>query len=369
MKPLKRPLKEQILLILLFAATAVTFAQTNSKSIKTISGKSITVSRLDSTIKSIVDSVEVPGLSMAIINDSKVVYHNTFGVSNIDTQAPVTKESIFEAASLSKPLFAYFVMKQVEKGILDLDKPLFKYLPNPDVAYDERYKLITARMVLSHTTGFPNWRKDDNKDGKLYIKFTPGTEFNYSGEGYQYLANVVAKINGTDHNGLDEFFQKEVTKQLKAETLYYLQNDKIKKHKVYGHNENGPTDNAQYDGKAFGAAYSLHTEAVSYAKFITAMLKKEGLTEKSFDEMLKEQVHFKDDNHLKQEIGQTGWGLGLTQKPSEYGMMHMHTGNNHDFQAYMMMMPEKEFGIVFFMNAGKAIPFIKKLNNIMGPIF
>ncbi|WP_422861010.1 serine hydrolase domain-containing protein [Flagellimonas sp. S174] len=344
-------------------------SQSTIEQIKTISGKSITAAKLDSTIKSIMDSVQVPGLSIAIINDSKIVYHNTFGVSNIETQEPITKESIFEAASLSKPLFAYFAMKQVEKGILDLDKPLFKYLPHPDVEYDERYQSITARMVLSHTTGFPNWRKDDNKDGKLYIKFTPGRDFNYSGEGYQYLAAVVAKINGTDLNGLDEIFQKEVARPLKAEILYYNRNDKIKKHKVYGHNENGPTENAQYDGNTFGAAYSLHTEAVSYAQFLIAMLKKEGLAENSFDEMLKEQVHFKDDNHLKQEVGQTGWGLGLAQKPTEHGMMHLHTGNNHDFQTYMMILPEKEFGIVFFMNAGKAIPFIQNLNAVIGPIF
>lgn len=369
MNKLGQTFREQIILVTLFATTIASFAQTNTKSIKTISGKSIEVSELNKVISTIMDSIGMPGLSITIINDAEIVYLNTFGVSNAKTKAPVTKESIFEAASLSKPLFAYFVMKQVEKGILDLDKPLYKYLPYPDIAYDERYKLITARMVLSHTTGFPNWRKDDNKDGKLYIKFTPGTEFNYSGEGYQYLAAVIAKINGTDHNGLDEIFQKEVTKQLKAETLYYLRNDEIKKHKVYGHGENGPTENAQYDGKNFGAAYSLHTEAVSYAKFLIAMLKKEGLKESSFDEMLKEHIHFKDDNHLKQEIGQTGWGLGLTQKPTEYGMMHMHTGNNHDFQAYMMMLPEKEFGIVFFMNAGKAISFIQQLNAIIGPIF
>ncbi|MEM1257271.1 MAG: serine hydrolase domain-containing protein [Bacteroidota bacterium] len=365
----KSKIKQCMVLALFFSMVYGCHAQSTSEQIKTLNGKSIAAAKLDSTIKGIVDSVQVPGLSIAIINDSKTVYHNTFGVSNIETQEPITNESLFEAASLSKPLFAYFVMKQVEKGILDLDKPLYDYLTYPDIAYDDRYKLITARMVLSHTTGFPNWRKDDNKDGKLYIKFTPGTDFNYSGEGYQYLAAVVAKINGTDLDGLDDIFQKEVARQLKSETLYYNRNDKIEKHKVYGHNENGPTDNAQYDGKTFGAAYSLHTEAVSYAQFLIAMLKKEGLAENSFDEMLKEQVHFKDDNHLKQEVGQTGWGLGLAQKRTEYGTMHLHTGNNRDFQAYMMILPEREFGIVFLMNAGKAIPFIQNLSAIIGPIF
>jgi len=312
----------------------------------------------------IMDSIKMPGLSIAIINDAKIVYHKTFGVSNIESKEPVTNESLFEAASLSKPLFAYFVMKQVEKGILDLDKPLYEYLPYPDIAYDERYKLITARKVLSHTSGFPNWRAQDNDEGKLTIKFTPGTEFNYSGEGYQYLEAVVEKINGTDMGGLDELFQKEITEKLHAESLYYLGNDKIKKNKVYGHNENGPTDNALFD-RTFGAAYSLHTEAVSYATFLCAMLNREGLKKSSFDEMLKEQVHFKDDNKLKLEVGQTGWGLGFAQKPTKNGMIHLHTGDNHDFQAYVMFVPEKKYGFVFFTNSNKAESFIIEISKVI----
>lgn len=365
MNKLRPVLKGQLLLMLLLTVTISSFSQTNPKYIKTISGKSIKVSELNTRIQSIMDSIKMPGLSIAIINNAEIIYHNVFGVSNTKTKAPVTQESIFEAASLSKPLFAYFVMKQVEKGILDLDKPLYKYLPFSELEKDERYKSITARMVLSHTSGLPNWRNLDNEEGELNLKFAPGSEFNYSGEGYQYLAEVVAKINGTDHNGLDGIFKKEVTEQLRPRTLYYLLNDKIKKYKVYGHDENGPTDNAQYDGGRFGAAYSLHSEAVSYAKFIVAMLKREGLSESSFDDMLKEHVHFKDDNPLKLQTGQTGWGLGFAQRITPNGTIHLHTGNNHDFQAYAMFMPVNNYGIVFMTNSDKAIPFIMKIGNLI----
>ncbi len=365
MNKLQRTFKEQVLIIILLTATIASFAQTNPKYIKTISGKPIKVSQLDGQIKTIMDSIGMPGLSLAIINDSEIVYHNVFGVSSTKTKVLVTEESIFEAASLSKPLFSYFVMKQVEKGILDLDKPLYQYLPFPEIEEDERYKTMTARMVLSHTSGLPNWRYLDNEEGELKLKFAPGSEFNYSGEGYQYLAEVVAKINGTDYNGLDEIFENEVTEQLRPKTMYYLLNDKIKKHKVYGHDENGPTDNTQYDGTRFGAAYSLHTEAVSYAKFIVAMLKREGLSESLFDDMLKEQVHFKDDNPLKLQTGQTGWGLGFAQRITPNGTIHLHTGNNHDFQAYAMFIPKINYGIVFMTNSDKSIPFIMKIGNLI----
>jgi len=148
-------------------------------------------------LKTRMDSLNIPGLSIAIINDSKVVYHQTFGYANLKEKKPVTNKTIFEGASMSKSVFAFFVMKYVEEGKLDLDKPLYQYLSYPDIEYDERYKKITARMVLSHRSGFPNWRENE-KDKKLKIKFEPGTAYEYSGEGYQYLAMVLKHIEGTD---------------------------------------------------------------------------------------------------------------------------------------------------------------------------
>jgi CubicO group peptidase (beta-lactamase class C family) len=136
------------------------------------------------------DTLNIPGLSIAVINDSKVVYHQTFGYANLEKQLPVTDKTIFEGASLSKSVFAFFVMKFVEEGKLDLDKPLYEYLPYPEIAHDDRYKQITGRMVLSHRSGYPNWRENE-EDDKLKIKLEPGTNYEYSGEGYQYLAMVL----------------------------------------------------------------------------------------------------------------------------------------------------------------------------------
>jgi len=144
--------------------------------INTVSGKKITTEAMDQFLKNQMDSLELPGLSIAIINDGKIVYHRALGVTNANTKEKadfchiplsgpnankneqMDEYSIFEAGSLSKPLFAYFVMRMVDKGLLSLDTPLYKYLLYPDIAQDERYKFITARMVLCHTSGFPNWR-------------------------------------------------------------------------------------------------------------------------------------------------------------------------------------------------------------------
>ena len=198
-------------LLLVFVVTALTaafsFSKEDSKKIKTLSGNEITTTEMDKYLKNQMDSLGLPGLSIAIINDAKIIYHRTLGVTNVDTKEKVSEETIFDAGSLSKTPFTYLVMKMVEQGILNLDRPLYTYLPYPDIAYDDRYKLITARMVLCHTSGFPNWRFF-NKDNKLDIKFTPGTQFQYSGEGFEYLANVVAHLKNIQKNDLQDLFAK-----------------------------------------------------------------------------------------------------------------------------------------------------------------
>ena len=142
--------------------------------IESVDGSTVKTERLDKKIEFLMDSANIPGLSLAIINQNEIVYHKVFGVQNIDSREPLNKENIFEGASLSKPIFAYFAMKMVEKGILDLDKPLYEYLPHPaiDSAYQDWYKIITPRMVLSHSTGFPNHSNGE----QIRLSFKPGTE-------------------------------------------------------------------------------------------------------------------------------------------------------------------------------------------------
>src|SRR5271167_1564548 len=122
---------------------------------------------------------------MVVIRNGKTTWVHGFGIKESTTGQPVTVETVFEAASLSKPVFAYGVLKLVEQGKLGLDVPLTTYLPKPYIAGDERLAKITARIVLSHRTGFPNW---------------PGERFSYSGEGYIYLQRVVEKITGKPLN-------------------------------------------------------------------------------------------------------------------------------------------------------------------------
>ena len=224
-------------LLWLFIVSLSLFSCQDTKVVvKNSKGSAKTVHELDAFFNSLLDTLKIPGISVAIINQSEIVYHHLFGVNSLEAEEPINEKTIFEAASLSKPVFAYFTMKQVEKGILDLDKPLFEYLPNPDIAYDERSQLITARMILSHSSGFPNWRQDS-----LTIEFLPGSNYMYSGEGYAYLARVLAEVNQVPFDQLDSIFQVEVSNPIKARRMYYQWNDDITLNKATGHINNQPT--------------------------------------------------------------------------------------------------------------------------------
>ena len=185
--------------------------------ISTINGDEVNQVELDRFIQRQIDSLKIAGISVAIIRENKVVYQNEFGFKNLSTKEECTTKTIFEACSLSKPVFAFFVMLQVEKGILDLDIPLYKYLPHEDLENNPYHKLITARMVLNHSSGLPNWR--ENTNGELKILFEPGTAFGYSGEGYQYLKDVLNHLLDVDDEGLNELFQIEVVILLQEKLL------------------------------------------------------------------------------------------------------------------------------------------------------
>jgi len=234
--------------LILFCLFSLSCAQSNKKII-TANGTVIEIAEMDNFIQSQMDSLEITGLSIAVINDGEIVYHRAVGISNLDTMEKVDNESIFEAASLSKPVFAYFVMKMAKKGVLDLDRPLyFFYLPDSEMERDERYKRVTARMVLDHTTGFPNWRwfdpapKEMNiRTGDFYMKSDPGSAFGYSGEGYHCLGRVLAYLIYVNMKELDYTFHREVSTPLGMNYAYYTWDDFLYDHKVTGH-KNGKTE-------------------------------------------------------------------------------------------------------------------------------
>ncbi|EDP71013.1 beta-lactamase [Flavobacteriales bacterium ALC-1] len=359
------------IIILFITIYGTIIGQNNLKSVRIPDGRMISTSTLNDYIKKVMDSLELPGLSIAIVNDNKITYHNTFGVRSIKTKEPVTKLTMFEGASLSKPLFAYFVMKMAEKGELELDDPIYPFLepifPEGTIASEsfEDYKTLTPRIILSHGTGIPNWVK-----GKpITIAFKPGTGFSYSGEAYQHLgAAFGTKLGIGWGNKLDSLFIKEAAFPIGMDRTLYTWDAKYDNTVAKGHIK-GKVNPEISRFKKVGPGYSLHSDAEDYAKFLIEMMNPKNITIATRDEMLKEHNHFKENNKLIKETGQTGWGLGFAQKPTPYGLMHLHTGNNQDFQAYTMFIPNQKYGFVMFANSDNLFPFLEKLEELLGEHF
>jgi CubicO group peptidase (beta-lactamase class C family) len=334
--------KISLIIILTLLCSAVSIFGQN-KNISTIKSKKISTKQLDSFVAGQMDSLKIPGLSLAIINNGSIVYVKNYGVKNSETKEKVDENTIFEACSLSKPVFAYFVLKQVEKGVLDLDKPLYSYYSDPKIdTANDYYKLVTARMVLSHSTGFPNWRKDENFSNPLFFINQPGTKFGYSGEGFQYLARVLGKILNLTDQELNALFQKEVVKPLKIKSMNFTWNDSLKALKAYSHRNGKPTDNSSQGPKDwFGSAGSLHTNARDYAMFLVYLMKNDNSINRQFL-TLQTDLPAQPDGLFR--------SFGFPYKMSDEKIKFYHTGNNSDTRAYCHFYPKQKLGVVMFSN-------------------
>ncbi len=301
-------------------------------------------SQIDHFVQAYMAFYKIPGLSLALIQDAKVVYHRGYGLQDATEDKKVEETTLFEAASMTKPIFTYAVARLVERGLLDWDTPLYTYLPYEDIAYDERYKLITARMVVSHTTGFPNWRSN-----KLEIEFTPGTQFGYSGEGFEYLGKVVAHLTG---KALVDLVQDEVFTPLGMDNAYLVWNEETDRPKAMAHmNGNTPQGRRQWDNPNMAA--SLHTDAKTYAQFLIAVSKGVGLSKATLEEMMTLQTKVPDQDR--------SFGLGFSLEESPEGLRFGHGGRNFGFTSESGFYRELKIGYVVLVNNDEAGNFDQAL--------
>jgi len=169
------------------------------------------------------------------------------GVRRAGTDERMTGDTVFEAASLSKPVFAAIVMQLADEGAIDLTRPLADYLPLPNPT-DERAKAVTATHVLSHSSGWRNWRP--NRDTPLTADFPPGSRFSYSGEGYFFLQRVVETLTG---KGLLRLSRERIFIPLGMLSSSYLWRPELGARLATGHSNRGEpieSSNARA-GKAF----------------------------------------------------------------------------------------------------------------------
>ncbi|MEM9304918.1 MAG: serine hydrolase domain-containing protein, partial [Pseudomonadota bacterium] len=230
----------------------------------------------------------------------------------------------------------------------DLDQPLHELLPFEEIAHDERYEQITARHVLTHRTGFPNWRSETG--GEMTIAFDPGTDFRYSGEGIQYLERVVSHVVGEP---IEAILLREVQEPMGfVNNTWFAANEELLRVVAHGHSVK-----RAYDARPPtrpGMAHSMHTEAGALANFMVSILAGRGLSTETYDEAFTLVSRSQPEVSEHDVPWQRGFGLGFSITESPYGIAFGHGGNNGDFHAMFEAYRDHGIGYVVMGNNERA---------------
>ncbi len=368
------------------AASTTTRAQTAPPAARKSSPRidADAVAKIERLVPALMRKKAVPGVSLAIVMDGRLAWQRAFGVQDAETKTPVDNDTMFEAASVSKTVFAYAALKLYERGVLALDTPLTKYTKQP-FASDPRIARVTARHALSHTTGFPDWRTSS----RLEFEADPGTRFHYSGEGYYYLQSVIAEVAGRTlaapcgryeadfevcATDFDEFMRRSLLAPLGMTASGYQWREAFTSHTARPHGIKGEPlawkkPNAA-DIARYGAVGELRTTASDYAKFLTAVLtlptSDAFLSAKMRNEMLRPQTKL----GTEKIDGADSWALGWAVQERPTGNVILHSGGQTGFRSLTMASVERKSGFVIFTNSdnGGTICYDPTLGQLLTPL-
>lgn len=363
------------------------FGQINQ--IKRLDGSTISASQINKIVKQLMDTANVQGLDLAILNNKKTVFINSYGFKNKIKGEILDTSTVMYGASFSKAVFAYLTMRLVEREIIELDKPLYKYLSKPisdyeyfsDLKSDDRWKLITARMCLSHTTGLPNVRwihpttGVEDTLGVMKIYFTPGTKYAYSGEGMKLLQLVEEEIT---KKTVEDLAIENVFMPLRMSRTGYIWHSNFEDNFAIGHLENGQL-NPKKKRKIPVAPGSLVTTIADYSRFIENVMQKKGLAKIFYSEMLSPQIkiHSKvqfptitEEITTENDDIDLSYGLGWGLLKCKYGKAFFKEGHDDAWRNYNINFIDKGISIIIMTNSANGeLIFKELLERLIGDVF
>jgi serine-type D-Ala-D-Ala carboxypeptidase/endopeptidase len=355
----------------------------NNTAVVRLDSTLVTPDSITSFVNLLMAQARVHGMGISIINKNTLVYQQYFGMKDSRKKESFDPGTIFYGASFSKTIFADIVLQLTEDGIIHLDTPLHKYLPKPlpeyktnfiqqwmganfidytDLQHDERFKNITARMCLSHTAGFPNWRWLE-EDQKLKIKIEPGSRFGYSGEGMFLLQFVIEELTGKK---LEEIAIEKVFVPLNMQRSSYVWQRGYETKYCTGHDMNGNYLGIPKNNRA-NAAGSLSTTLEDYTIFFMSVLSQ---SKPRYHQLLTPQITIKS----KQQFGpnslvettendaiQLSYGLGFGLYETPYGKAFFKEGHLEGWQHYAVGFPGQGTALIIMSNSDNAESIFKPL--------
>lgn len=341
------------------------------------------------TLPRLMELAQLPGLGIGVVHSDRLVWQHYAGVANAKTKTPISPASLFPAASMGKQVFAYAVLQLVDAHKLDLDRPLRQYV-NEDAPTGEFGEHITARHILSHSSGLPNWRGEANEP--LVSAFEPGTKFRYSGEGFYYLQRVVEKITGI---GCEAYMREHVFKPLGMDSSTYLWRADAGERLVSGHRGEEPFDNRAFGEQLFqlieksgiplekwnhdrivqemakvltpphtpapnetspNVAFSLLTTVTDYAAFVTRITTPRG---DGFD--LKPETRAAMMTPYSHVNSALSWGLGWGLEEDGGAKCLWQWGDNGGWKNIVIVHPESRSALFVFTNGGNGMRVVERI--------
>jgi CubicO group peptidase (beta-lactamase class C family) len=311
---------------------------------------------------------DVPSMAVAYIEDGKVAWTAVYGEQSPGVAA--TDKTLYNMASLTKPITAETVLRLASAGKLSLDQPMAPYWVDPDIKDDPWTPLLTPRLCLSHQTGFANWRRMTG--GVLKMRWQPGTQTGYSGEGYNYVGRFTEKKIGKP---FDVLAQEVVFNSIGMKDTSYIAEEWYSGRLAVPH---GPKGETPFDKvpQTWNGADLLRTTIGDYAKFVVSVMHNEGLTNEIASErttMTRDTVKPEDLEKVCKAAptGQcnitAGMGLGWEVETVNGEVILNHDGSDWGVKTFAMFVPARGIGIVVFTNGENGNAVIKKVVQVLYP--
>lgn len=340
------------------------------------------VPELERRIPQLMGEARLPGLAIAIVRDGRLAWCRGFGVADAASGRRVDCTTVFEAQSLSKPVFAYLVLKLCENGTLDLDTPLTKYTDERILTGDPRLERITARHVLSHTSGLQNWRSDTDP---IAIHFNPGERWLYSGEGYSYLQSVVTHLTGRSDPGTCTTYEagvkvcaSDIADYIKARLLVpfgmtsseYVWNPGIAERSALPHDADGkPMPGHRWsalEAARWASSGGLLSTPADYARFLIEVVSPRHpdafrLGRASLDEMVRPAIRVPDGQRGSAWTLGSSWGLGWQLFDIAGAPVIAHGGDSQGFHNFAAASVAHRSAFVVMTNGAGGTQVVEQL--------
>ncbi|GGG32524.1 serine hydrolase domain-containing protein [Hymenobacter glacieicola] len=280
----------------------------------------------------------------------------SLGVRRAGATPAVDAQTIFQAASLGKVVLAYTALRLHDQGRLDLDQPLLRYYPYPRLQNEPRADHITARMVLGHTTGLPNWAgyplAESWKTSALHLNFAPDSCWSYSGEGYVFLQKTLEHLTG---KSLEQLAQQEVFGPLKMPNSSFTWQPRFDNNAAFGHDQAGQPTEIKRFTEANGG-FSLLTTAPDYHRFLQAILHGKGLRPATAKLLVAPaNAANRCTTPLSPTDARIAWACGVGLATTSHGPAQWHWGDNGDFRGFFMTFPDTKETLLFLTNSANGL--------------